>query len=45
MPIKNAENEVIAVIQVINKSRSIISATNKTNVFDDNDIKVRINFI
>jgi hypothetical protein len=41
MPIKNAENEVIAVIQVINKSRAIATNTNKSNLFDENDIKVK----
>lgn len=40
LPIKNAENEVIAVVQVINKSRAISSNGNKSNVFDEHDIKL-----
>lgn len=41
MPIKNKEGEVIAVVQVINKIRSISPLNHsKSNAFDDADIKV-----
>lgn len=37
MPIKNFDNEVIAVVQVINKSNKDL----ENNFFDENDILVR----
>jgi hypothetical protein len=41
MPIKNKDGEVIAVVQVINKIRSISPLNHsKSNAFDDADIKV-----